>query len=258
MDVIITAGGIPQPDEPLYEFTHGGNKSLLEIHGKSIVQWVLDALSDCSEVGQIILVGMEDEGNLKCTHPLHYCANHHDLLTNILNGIGYLKKIHPAAKKVLLVSGDLPAITSSMLDWMIAQVKAEEADFYYTVVEDRTMEKTFPGSNRTYLPLKDLKICGGDVLAVRVSESMMKNPIWNKLIETRKKPLSQAALFGLDTLFLIAFRLISLAQIEKRLSAKLGIKGKVLVTPFAEMGMDVDKPHQLEIMRKFLENRVSP
>jgi hypothetical protein len=33
------------------------------------------------------------------------------------------------------------------------------------------------------------------------------------------------------------------------------LKGKVLVCPYAEVGMDVDKPHQLEIMRLDLAKR---
>jgi hypothetical protein len=31
MDAIITAGGIPQPDDPLYEYTQGSHKALLDI-----------------------------------------------------------------------------------------------------------------------------------------------------------------------------------------------------------------------------------
>ncbi len=255
MDVIITAGGIPQPDEPLYEYTKGGNKSLLEISGKPIIQWVLDALSDCSMIDNIVVVGLTEENNLKCKHRLYYCPNHGDLLTNILNAVTMMQKINPSLELVLLVSGDLPAITPPMLEWMINEIREKQHDFYYTAVEDATMEKTFPESRRTYLPLKDRRVCGGDVLAVRVTDSLMQNPIWRKLIDTRKNPLKQAAIFGADTLFLIASKMLTVEQIETRISKKLGIKGKVLITPYAEMGMDVDKPHQLEIMRSFLSKR---
>jgi NDP-sugar pyrophosphorylase family protein len=42
MDAVITAGGVPQPDELLYPYTLKP-KALLEIDGKPMVQWVLDA-----------------------------------------------------------------------------------------------------------------------------------------------------------------------------------------------------------------------
>ena len=40
MDVIVTAGGIPRPNEPLYPYTQGESKALLEIAGKPI-WWIL-------------------------------------------------------------------------------------------------------------------------------------------------------------------------------------------------------------------------
>lgn len=258
MNVVITAGGIPSAEEPLYSHTRGENKSLLEITGKPMVQWVLDALNGCSRINHVVLVGLDEKSQLTSSHPLHYCPNQGDLLNNILNAVKMMLHFDSATDLVLLVSGDLPALTPPMLDWMIDQVQASEADFYYTVVEQHTMEKTFPGSKRTYLPLRNMKACGGDVLAIRVSDEMMNKPIWKKLIDTRKKPLNQAALFGFDTLILIALKLLTLNQIERRLSIKLGIRGKVLVTPYAEMGMDVDKPQQYEMIRSFLENRLNP
>jgi NDP-sugar pyrophosphorylase family protein len=44
MDAIVIAGGIPEPGDPLYEYTQGQPKALLDIAGKPMVQWVLDAL----------------------------------------------------------------------------------------------------------------------------------------------------------------------------------------------------------------------
>jgi hypothetical protein len=33
---------------------------------------------------------------------------------------------------------------------------------------------------------------------------------------------------------------------------KLGLRGRVHLSPFAEIGMDVDKPHQLDMVREYL------
>ena len=35
MDCVITAGGVPKPDDPLYVYTQGKPKALLEINGRS-------------------------------------------------------------------------------------------------------------------------------------------------------------------------------------------------------------------------------
>ncbi len=44
MDAIVIAGGVPTPVEPLYPYTQGKPKALLDLCGKPMIQWVLDAL----------------------------------------------------------------------------------------------------------------------------------------------------------------------------------------------------------------------
>jgi hypothetical protein len=39
-----------------------------------------------------------------------------------------------------------------------------------------------------------------------------------------------------------------LKQAESSISKHLGIAGRVIVCPYAELGMDVDKPFQLELV----------
>jgi hypothetical protein len=76
--------------------------------------------------------------------------------------------------------------------------------------------------------------------------------IWRTLIGNRKSPLKQAAAIGYDTLFQLLFRQLTLEDAVARVSERIGIDGKAILWPWAEAGMDVDKPHQLELVRKDL------
>jgi hypothetical protein len=80
--------------------------------------------------------------------------------------------------------------------------------------------------------------------------------LWEKITNSRKSPLKQAALIGFDTLFLLLFRQLTLDMAARKIMKRLDITGEAIVCPFAEVGMDVDKPHQLEIMRKDLKKRL--
>jgi hypothetical protein len=51
---------------------------------------------------------------------------------------------------------------------------------------------------------------------------------------------------------LLLLRRVTLEGAVKRASRRLKVKGRAIVCPYAEVGMDVDKPHQLEIMRQDL------
>ena len=50
MDAVIIAGGIPQPQDPLYAYSKGDAKALIDIAGKPMVQWVLDALGEAKTI----------------------------------------------------------------------------------------------------------------------------------------------------------------------------------------------------------------
>jgi GTP:adenosylcobinamide-phosphate guanylyltransferase len=257
MDVIITCGGIPKTDEPLFKETRGGLKVLLKLGGKPMIQWVLDALSAVPELGRVIAVGLPDGTDLKTPQKLITIPNQHGLLENILAACQLILEKNPQAQKALLVSGDLPGLTGEMIAWMVEAINKEEADFYYTIVPRTLMEKTFPLSKRTYLRLGDGEFCGGDITALNPQLAKSNLKIWQKLIATRKNPIRQASLFGFNALFQLFTGRMTVQGAEKMVSNRIGIRGKVLEVPYAEMGMDVDKPFQLDLLRAYLEKRTS-
>ena len=59
MDCIVVAGGVPQEEDPLYEYTQGRSKALLEVGGRPMIAWVLDALEGAQSVDRIFVVGLE-------------------------------------------------------------------------------------------------------------------------------------------------------------------------------------------------------
>jgi NDP-sugar pyrophosphorylase family protein len=81
MDAIILAGGIPQPEDPLYSYTNGDAKALVDIAGKPMIQWVLDALSGAKHVDNVIIVGLSPKNRLKSKKPLYYLSNQGRMLS---------------------------------------------------------------------------------------------------------------------------------------------------------------------------------
>jgi GTP:adenosylcobinamide-phosphate guanylyltransferase len=249
MDAMVTAGGIPQPGEPLYEYTRGGYKALLDVAGKPMVQWALDALSEAKTVDRVVLVGLNEDSGLKCAKPLAFIPNHGDMLDNIRAGVVKVKELNPSAHHILAVSSDIPGIKPEMVDWVVNTAMETDHDVYYCVITRQVMETRYPGSNRSYTHLKDGEFCGGDINVIRAATVLGEDSMWQKIIASRKNALKQAALIGFDTLFLVVTHLIDVKSAEKLVSKRLHVKGRVIVSPYAEVGMDVDKPHQLEIMR---------
>ena len=61
-----------------------------------------------------------------------------------------------------------------------------------------------------------------------------------------------AALIGIDILLLLFLRRLTLNEAVNKVTRRLNITGKGLLCPYAEIGMDIDKPYQLELVRRVL------
>ncbi len=257
MDAIVIAGGIPQPEEPLYQYTQGIPKAMLNIAEKPMVQWVLDALGNAKKVDNVIIIGLDDPESITCTKPTYHIPNQGRMLANIEAGINKMLEINPDAEYVISSSADIPAITGEMVDWLVDTAMQTKDDIYYGVVKKEVMEARYPNSNRTFTKLKDMELCGADIHIAH--HTMTTDPehlaVWDVLIGKRKSPLKQAASVGIWNLLLLQMGRISLENAVERVSKKLNIQARALIWDYAEAAMDVDKPHQLEMLRKDLEKK---
>ena len=258
MDAIVIAGGIPQPEEPLYEYTQGIPKAMLDMAGKPMVQWVLDALGNAKNVEKVIIIGLDDADSVSCAKPTYHIPNQGRMLSNIQAGIDKMREINPKSEYVLSASADIPTITGEMIDWLVDTALETRHDLYYGVVKKETMEARFPNSKRTFTKLKDMELCGADIHIAH--HTMTTDPEhlakWEVLIGQRKQPLKQAATVGILTLVLLLLGRLSLADAVKRATKKLNFTGRAIIWKYAEAAMDVDKSHQLEMLRADLEKTI--
>ena len=253
MDAIVTAGGIPQPEEPLYPYSRGDSKALIDMAGKPMIQWVLDALGASAHVDNVIVIGLSNKVGLTCAKPLHFLPNQGRMLSNIVAGVRKSLELDPHNQYVMIVSSDIPTLRPEMVDWLVNTCLETQDDLYYGVCSQQVMEARFPNSKRTYTHLKDMDVCGADINLSHVSMATEHLDMWEKLIGNRKSPLRQASIIGWGTLFKLFTRQLPLEEAVRRVSSRIGFKGRAIVWPYAEPCMDIDKPHQLELLRSELE-----
>jgi GTP:adenosylcobinamide-phosphate guanylyltransferase len=257
MDAAVLAGSVPSQEDPLYLYTQGQAKAMIEIAGKPMAQWVLDALGGANDIDYVLVVGLTQDCDLTCDKPLHFIADQGDLLHNAKAALQHSLARNPDADHVLFTSSDIPTVTSEMIDWRVKETQNHKQDINFTVVERQTMETRFPNANRSYVKLKDYEFCGGDLHIARPA-LVEEDKIWGRLIAARKNALKQAALLGFDLLLLLLLGRMNLKDAERRVSERLGVSGQVCISPYAEFAMDVDKPHQLEIVRQELSKKSIP
>lgn len=252
MDVIITAGGVTDPENPLYPLIQGKLKCLLEIGGKPLIQWVLDAVSQSTVVEQVVLVGLESSDGLESRVPLTVVADQGSLIENILAGAAKMREVKPGTKHILMMTADIPAITGEMIDWVVSQVDPAAGDLFYFVVEQDLMEATFPGCNRSFISFKDVSVCGADLNVGNLEILDKHADLLRSLTDRRKNAFAQARVIGFDVLYHLARKTKTLEELAAMILKRFGMHGVVVRSQFAEIAMDVDKPHQYEILRDYL------
>lgn len=257
MDVIVIAGGIPEREDPLYTFTQGGYKAMLELCGKPMIQWVLDALSKAPSVGRVAVVGLPSITALDCEKPLLMLSESGEMVENVRLGALELAKQNLGAKKVLIVPVDLPAITVEMIEWLIAQIEESDHELYGFFLSRKAVEAIDKDERRTFVHLKNDEVCLADVAGLQIAfANRPEHPLWKQLVEARKSPTRQAALLGYDVLFLLMLRQLSIKEAEASINRRLGIDACAIACSFPELALDLDRQHSFDVLSNLLANQM--
>lgn len=256
MDAIITAGGRLTLDDPLYAVAPVEKKALMPLLGKPMINWVAGALIGSGLVENLIVVGLKPEEVDFGNFPVQFVDAVGGIVDNILAAFRHLQTNNPAVQKVLICSSDIPLITPEIVRGFVAECGSQEADIYYAVVQKETMEARFPGSKRTYIPLKGGRFTGGDLfLADATTPEKADLVLLQTLTGHRKNYWQQARLLGFTFIFRFLLGRMTIDEAAQRAGKILSIEARAVVTRFAELGMDLDKPGQYEMIKVDLEKR---
>lgn len=249
MDVVISAGSTPGEIDPLLKYTKVDCKALIPIAGKPMIKWVTDAFVASSHIDRLIIVGLDQSIGIDFgSKPVIYVPSTGKLVQNYIAGVERALQDTTDSRRILIAACDIPLITTAIVDDHIDKMLATDHEVYYSIVCKATMLAKFPTSKRSYTRLRDGVFCGGNInmISSRVMASESRK-LWDKLLERRKNVFQQAALAGYGTLFKLLIGRLTIAAAEQRAEKIMGVKCKAIETPHAEIGMDVDKPFQLDI-----------
>ncbi len=256
MDAIVLAGGINRPDDPLYAVTGVVKKALIPLAGKPMVNWVIEALAGSGLIENIVVVGLEPNELTFREIPIYFVEATGGMIDNILAGVDKITQLDPSVRKVLLSSSDIPLITPEIIRGFIEECGSQEADIYYAIVEEKTMEARFPSSKRTFVPFKGGRYSGGDVfLANSDAPTKVDLDFFRALTGSRKNYWEQVRLLGFSFIIRFLLRRMTVEEAAVRGSKIINLEARGVDTRFAELGMDLDKPHQYEMIKTILEKR---
>lgn len=219
----------------------------IDIAGKPMVKYVLDALCAVKRIKRVYLVGPRDGLLPYETSQVRVVEPGSDLLENVRKGLDA-----SSTDYVLVSTSDIPLVTPPVIDQFLDRCMQFPADFYYPASFKQDCERLFPSVQRTYVTLREGTFTGGNLFLVRKGAMQNAWPIVRKMIEYRKSPLKMASVLGLKLLIKVATKTARVEELEQKVASLLGIKAKAILGASPEISVDVDKPSDLELCRRIL------
>lgn len=248
-NVVILAGSSKKGE--LEEQEKVNNKSFIMINGRPMLGIILHTLQKVDAIKKIVIVGavseleaMRESGG----YVYDIVPQKETFLDNIAAGMQQLDAKTPC----IVLSADAPLITKEAVEDFIARCSPYDSDFYYPIIHRDNCEEKFPRVERTYMRTKDGTFTGGNMMMVKPEWIINKIDDINIYLSYRKRPWKLVQTLPLFLIFKYLIRQITLKEVEDYLSRLFDIKASTVITPYAEIGVDVDKPSDLELVKEVL------
>jgi GTP:adenosylcobinamide-phosphate guanylyltransferase len=248
MNAVVLGGG--KSNDPVAMAAGVSVKALVLLEGRTMAWHVLRALRESGKVDHIVYVGPVSPDFLALID--HNVPGQEGMLENLEAGLQALEQYGPT-ERAMVVTADVPLLTAAAVRDLFARDPGSA--LVYPVVPERACEKEFPGGRRTYARVREGKFTGGNLFLVEPRLVSQFMPKLRQVIANRKNPFALAGIIGLDILIKFLLGQVRINELEARISRILGVNAKALISEHAEIGFDVDKSDDLEIVRQRLERR---
>ncbi|MCY3414382.1 MAG: hypothetical protein INQ03_22235 [Candidatus Heimdallarchaeota archaeon] len=267
---LITAGS-PTVRDALMEYADVDYKALIKIEGKPMITYVIEAIIASEAASYILIAGIPEN---TITIPdgfdrdrVSFKMLEGRLVDKIQAGAAEMLRISEkidgifpeGLQKIIITTGDIPTIMPEAITQFIQDCSESNFSdtFYHSMVPKDIMEKTFPGSGRSYMNLRDISLCGGDMEMVDAPDLVAKYDVIVRLTENRKFFLKGLFSFSPWLMFRYIFKRVKFQETSHIMTHLLTVPSRIVPTKYAELGFDVDKPHQLEMAREYLVSKLA-
>lgn len=229
-------------------------KGLTPIAGRPMLDWVVEALKACETVAEVAVVVPDDNGTgAWAALADHLVVSDTSFIDNVIAGLS----VFGAQDPVLVVTGDVPAITASGIDDYVARSLESGAALTYPLVSAEDMETQFPGSARSYVMVDGRRVTGGNMMLLSPELVIARRDLGERLFQARKSPVALAQILGGGFVLKYATGRLRVSDVERKMGELIGAKCVALGTSDASVGADVDKVVDVVVVERVLYSRTS-
>ncbi len=251
IDALVLAGRRTGETDPLTGLENAPHKALLVAGGKPLIRRVVDALRASGRIDRIAIAAPEDVraaigAALEAAEGITFRDTAGSPASTAFAAITEAS----ADRGLLVTTCDHALLTADMIrSFLDAAMKNDAAA---ACVERTVYEERFPGSQRTFIRLKDISFSGANLFWFAGARARGLADFWRGLEANRKNPVAMARAIGLFTALYYATGAMTKARLEETIRKRTKVGVRLIPLVNAEAAIDVDKPQDLELVRKIL------
>ncbi|HBE77021.1 MAG TPA: hypothetical protein DDW65_04460 [Firmicutes bacterium] len=251
MDAIILAGGLNSG--ALRRVSPAQFEAEIEIAGRPMLDYVIMALKKVGVITRIIVVGSTSMLSEDVKGSVDIIISPGDsMIDSLSRGLDILNANEP----VLALTSDIPLITREAVEDFLCRCKERKGDVYYSFVSKERNERKYPGVQRTYVKLREGTFTGGNLVLLAPGIINGNRELLHKVVALRKKPIQLGRLLGWRCFIYFLLGNLTINAIEERVLRTFKINAVGIISPYPEVGIDVDKPSDFKLAKEVLSKRV--
>lgn len=251
IDAVILAGAPAEPEMVPEDCTI--SRAMVKIGQKTMLQWMVDALRAAESIGRIRAVGEVSADGLD-----EIIKPGENFLKNLMTGVLACSSEEP----VLVLSCDIPLLTSEAVDDFVTRAAASGGDMCYPIITRESCMEKYPNLKRTFLKTREGTFTGGNILLLSPAFLKKNERRISEAYEARKNVFKLARMVGIGVLLraiiaqTISPKVLEVSMLERAVSKMLDGKVVAIRSDYPEIGEDVDKADDLEQVRRILGDTI--
>ncbi|MXO74142.1 NTP transferase domain-containing protein [Altererythrobacter aerius] len=251
---LVLAGTRPGPD-PLLAGTGLSSKALFQVGGRPMLAHVLEALTESSRVGSIIVIAQDTRDLRKDTALSAWAASveWRDSSGSIADAVEF--QLRRVDAPLFVTTADNVLLTADMIAQFLDGAAGN--DVAAGLVERRLVEAAGFSSARTWLKFRGGNWSGANVFRLSGRKALPLVSFWRSLEQDRKKGMKIVGAMGPALLLAAILRLIDIHSFAARIGRRFSLSAKVVPMQAAEACIDADKPADIPVIEAILKDRAA-
>jgi len=241
------------PDDPMARAFNAPHKCLVKIDGTPMLVRVVQALDAARDIGSIG-ISIDDFkvlGYVSGLGQIELFKSAGSAPDSVIKAIEHMEHPFP----LLVTTADHALLTPEIIEYFCQNARNTKGDIIIGLASRAEIERVDRSTRRTYFKFRDGSFSGCNLYYLKSEKALNAVRFWHQIDKRRKQPLALARTFGLLTLVKYMLGILTLSHGLEYASNLLDVRANVVILPFGEAAIDVDKPEDHELVTKLLQKR---